>query len=106
MFIVRQEANLYFNTEFKYYEGKLLWGEDVNFLGRVYDKGERAYEIVTARTNKSRERDVTPSTWHSDEEFLQTEKHRLVNRRDFSNRVVYKNGHMLSKDPTPIPFEI
>lgn len=107
VFIFRQEAQIFFNTEYKYYNGELLWGEDVNLLGRVYDMGERAYEIVTSRTNKSRERDITPSTWyHNNNNFLQTPRHVEINTKDFTNRVVYENGLMVCLDPAPTPFEI
>jgi len=105
VFIVRQKANVFFNPEFKYYNEELLWGEDANFLGRVYDKGMRAYEIVTARTNKSRERDITPSTWYRNEEFFQTRLHFEINKRDFTNRVQYIKGNMICTDPAPA-FEV
>lgn len=106
VFIVRQEAKIFFNTEFKYYDGTLLWGEDVNLLGRIYDRGERAYEVVTARTNKTRERDITPSTWYNNESFAQTARHQEINSRDFTNRVQYINSMMVCEDPAPTPFEL
>lgn len=106
VFIFRQEAQIFFNTEFKYYNGNLLWGEDVNLLGRVYDRGERAYEIVTSRTNITREREITPSTWYNNENFLQTDKHEEINSKDFTNRVKYENGIMICLDPASTPFEI
>jgi len=105
VFIVRKEAKVFFNTDFKYYGKELLWGEDVNFLGRVYDKGMRAYEIVTARTNKSREREITPSTWHNGEEFLQTKLHEKINQKDFTHHVEYVKGNMVCSDPAPA-FEV
>ena len=105
VFIIRQEAQIFFNQEFKYYDGRLLWGEDVNFLGRVYDRGLRVYEVVTSRTNKSRERDSTPSTWHTNEDFLQTPRHYSINSRDFVDRVSYEDGHMFCSDPAPA-FEV
>lgn len=105
VFIVRHQAQIFFNQEFKYYDGRLLWGEDINFLGRIYDKGLRAYEVVTARTNKSRERSITPSTWHTEEDFLQTSGHYNINARDFVDRVSYIDGNMVCRDPAPT-FEL
>lgn len=105
VFIVRQELQLFFNTDFKYYKNKLLWGEDVNLLGRIYDRGLRAYEVVTSRTNKSRERDITPSTWHTSQDFSQTERHYEINSKDFNNLVTYNGGDMIIEEPIQ-PFEM
>lgn len=101
VFIVRQGLQLFFNTDFKYHNNRLLWGEDANFLGRIYDRGMKAYEIVTSRTNKSREREITPSTWHTAEDFLQTQKHYEINSKDFGNLVTYTDGHMVVKGYIP-----
>ena len=105
VFIVRQGFQLFFNTDFKYYGNKLLWGEDVNLLGRIYDRGMQAYEVVTSRTNKTRERGITPSTWHTAEDFAQTERHYEINSKDFGNLVDYREGHMFVEGDTP-PFEM
>ena len=100
VFIFRNYTQLFFNTEYRYYGDNLLWGEDLNMLCKVVDKGYRAYQVSTSGTNPERLRKNTPSTWYVGEGFLQSKLHMEVLERSFSNIEVH-NGNMIYSNPAP-----
>lgn len=64
VFIVKNQKKLFFNPAFGYKKGKLIYGEDVNFLMRAWYEGLGGWEVTTSMVNHSRDRVVTPSTWY------------------------------------------
>ena len=64
VFIVKNQKKLFFNPAFGYKNGKLIYGEDVNFLMRAWYEGLGGWEVTTSMANRSRDRAVTPSTWY------------------------------------------
>ena len=100
VFIFRNRTQLFFNTDYKYYGDNLLWGEDLNMLARVVDRGMRGYQIITSATNEARLRRNTPSTWYAGEGFLQSSIHIDTLKRDFSNIDVV-DGKMIYSNPAP-----
>ena len=63
-FIVKNNRRLFFNPEFRWQNGKLQYGEDVDFLVTSWFEELGGWECTTAITNQSRDRSNTPSTWY------------------------------------------
>lgn len=63
-FIVKNNRRLFFNPLFRWENGKLQYGEDVDFLCQAWFEGLGGWEVTTALTNQSRDRSNTPSTWY------------------------------------------
>lgn len=62
-FIVKNNRRIFFNPEFRWQDGKLQYGEDVDFLAQAWYEELGGWECTTAITNQSRDRSNTPSTW-------------------------------------------
>ena len=63
-FIVKNQRVLFFNPMFKWNDGKLQYGEDVDFLCQAWYHDLGGWEVTTAVSNQSRDRSNTPSTWY------------------------------------------
>jgi hypothetical protein len=95
VFIVKNQKKLFFNPEFRYKNGKLVYGEDVNFLMRSWYEGLGGWEVTTSMVNRSRDRSVTPSTWYyKPTSKSQQDVYRLL-QQDFP---VEKNGCGMQPD--------
>lgn len=64
VFIVKNQRKLFFNPMFRWENGKLQYGEDVDFLARCWYEELGGWEVTTAVANKSRDRKETVSTWY------------------------------------------
>lgn len=65
-----RDKELYFNKHFVDYQGRLIFGEDVNFGFRTLYEGLGLWQVQTAMTNHSRDRDQLTSTWANNEDIF------------------------------------
>lgn len=84
VFIVRNGLGVYFNPAFKYYNDKLLYGEDLNFMARCCYAGKDFRIVANAQTNLTRSRSITPSVWYNGEDFQSSKLTRSLEQIDFT----------------------
>ena len=63
-FIVKNNRELFFNASIRWMGDTLQYGEDVDFLVKAWYLELGGWEVVTAMTNQSRDREVSGSCWY------------------------------------------
>lgn len=108
VFIVRNGCGVFFNPAYKYYDDKLMFGEDVNFMARCCYAGKDFRMVANAQVNLSRSRFQLPSTWLDPEEdvkkrFLPTKAMRELDKIDFTppQNGVLMNGNQVGRLKAP-----